>query len=139
MLPNPNKQQYFVQQFKFTLILTNNSNCKICIPNNITIGISDRINSTDYHINEITFNTNNKLQKDTTSDIPFQNILKPSPITKYLSVTPIQAYILKITMLIKLNSTAIRHSILPIQAQICNIIIQLKLSHLTRLKRPLLE
>ena len=46
------------------LILTNNSDCKICIPCSITVGTSETVNNLSYNINEITI--------DTTSDIPFQ-------------------------------------------------------------------
>ena len=48
------------------LVLTMNSDHKICLPNIITMDTSDRIDITNYHINDITFNTNNKLQNDIT-------------------------------------------------------------------------
>ena len=47
------------------LILTNNSNPKICIPCSITISTTETINNLNYDINEITFNT--------PSHIPFWN------------------------------------------------------------------
>ena len=54
------------------LNLTNNSDYKICIPCNITIGTSETIYKLNYNINEITFNT--------TSDTPFQNAYTIEPI-----------------------------------------------------------
>ena len=61
-----------MQQFKFTFILTHNSLYKICIPCNITIGISETINNLNYNRNEITFIT--------ISDIPFQSANTIEPI-----------------------------------------------------------
>ena len=54
------------------LILTNNSDHKICIPCNITIGTSETINNLNYIINEITYNI--------TLDPPFQNDNTIEPI-----------------------------------------------------------
>ena len=54
------------------LILTNNSDHKIYIPNDIIIGTTERINSNHYHCNEITFNNDNKPQHVATSYIPVQ-------------------------------------------------------------------
>ena len=54
------------------LILTNNSDHKICIPCNIIIGTSETINNLNYNINEITFTA--------TSDTPFWNANTIKPI-----------------------------------------------------------
>ena len=77
---NPNLKYYLMLMNSNTLhnnsilplILTNNSNCNICIPSNIMIGTSERITSNNYHINEITFDNNTKPQHVTTSHIPIQ-------------------------------------------------------------------
>ena len=55
------------------LILTNDSDNKICISNNIIIGAFKRINSSNYHLNVITFDTNNKPHHVTTSSIAMHN------------------------------------------------------------------
>ena len=54
------------------LVLTNNSDHKICMPCNITVGTSETINNLNYNINEIVFAI--------TSDTPFQNANMTEPI-----------------------------------------------------------
>ena len=61
-----------MQHSNLPLILTNNSDHKICIPCNIIIDTSETINNLNYNINEITLNT--------TSDTPFQNAETIEPI-----------------------------------------------------------
>ena len=94
-----------------SLILSNNSDHKICIPCNITIGTSETINILNYNRNDITFAA--------TSDTPFQNA---NTIESILNdhkpqYAPMQNSILKVIMQIKSISTTIKHKMLPLMLQ----------------------